>query len=494
MFSNLSRTLLPATLLLACLGFIQCGSAEKDRMPITTSSDEARTEFVAGRALVDNARYHDALRHFQKAVRIDSGFALAYLFQAYSNPSAKGFFDNLKLAEAHADKVSEGEQLLIASALAGANGDLTRQREMLGKLTKMYPRDEGVLFFFANAYFGQQMYDSAAVLCEQTVQLAPSYAAPYNIMGYAYRALGKPEDAARAFQEYIRLIPHDPNPYDSYAELLTHMGRFEEAIQQYSLALKQDPSFGASHVGIAANLVFLGRYDDARSELVRLLDSSDNRGHRRGALVGIVVSYVDEGNFSEAVAQLQRLYEFDASLPDPTSMSNVLRSEAYLLARLGRFEESENLLNQAVEVVVNSDVFPRVKSDVRADHAMWLASLRIEEGRLDEAQTLADQYLEHVKSSANPIRLGYAHLVRGRVAVAKGDFTQGVAELELTNLQNAWPLYHLAMAYEGLGDLSRAAELYDQAAKTYELNSLLYALIRKHAAGKALELKQKLIP
>jgi RNA polymerase sigma factor (sigma-70 family) len=50
--------------------------------------------------------------------------------------------------------------------------------------------------------------------------LAPSYTAPYNQMGYAYRQVADYANAEKAFKKYIELIPNDPNPYDSYAELL----------------------------------------------------------------------------------------------------------------------------------------------------------------------------------------------------------------------------------------------------------------------------------
>ena len=463
-------------------------------MPITTSSSEAEAAFRAGRELFNNAHLHDAWRHFQRAAKSDTNFALAFLYLANSDPSARGFFENLQLAKNHSGHVSQGEQLLIESSLAAAEGNPGLQRELLGKLVELYPKDEFALLFQATAYFVQQVYDSATLVCERIVQLTPSYASPYNMLGYSYRALGNLDAAARAFQEYIRLIPEDPNPYDSYAELLTRMGHFEEAIQQYRLALKQDPTFGASRVGISANLIFLGRYDEARRELVLLRDSAVNTAHKRAALIGMVVSYADEGSLPEALNQLEVLYELDASIPDPPSMSGDLRSIAFVLARLGRFEEAESRLVRARDVIENSDVFDRVKRDSRTDQIMWLAALRLEQGKLGEAQTLAEQYQAEISSTANPGRLRYAHLIRGRVALSQGDYNLAVTELEQADQQQAWTLFHLAKAYEDKGDLPKAGELYKQAAQSYELNSMYYAFIRRQAAGKAEELRQKVTP
>ena len=498
MVLNRRRTLAWLLVVVAGLWTVQCGSSDKDHMPITTSSNEAADEFLAGRELFENARKPDARLHFLKAVELDPEFALAYCFiaftdfLAYSGLSARGFHDNLQLAKTHSGHVSQGEQLLIESALADAGGNPGRQRELLGKLAEMYPKDESVLFFQAIAYYTQQMYDSSALICERIVQLAPSYAPPYNSLGYSYRALGNLDAAARAFQEYTRLIPNDPNPYDSYAELLTRMGRFEEAIEQYRLALKQNPAFGSSRVGISANLIFLERYDEARRELAFLRRTAANAADMRAALVGIVVSYVDEGNLSGALVQLEVLYELDASSPDPPSMSGDLSLIAFVLARLGRFEEAKSRLVRALEVIEHSDLSAQVKRDIRIERIMWLATLQLEKGKLSEAQTLADRYLSHLSSSAAPGQLRNAHLIQGRVALSQGDYDRAITELEQADQQQAWTLFHLAKAYEGKGDLSNAGQLYDQAARSHELNSLYYAFIRREAAGKADELRQKI--
>ena len=118
----------------------------------------------------------------------------------------------------------------------------------------------------------------------------------------------------------------------------------------------------------------------------------------------------------------------------------------------------------------------------------------MEQGKLGEAQTLAEQYQAEISSTANPGRLRYAHLIRGRVALSQGDYNLAVTELEQADQQQAWTLFHLAKAYEDKGDLPKAGELYKQAAQSYELNSMYYAFIRRQAAGKAEELRQKVTP
>jgi hypothetical protein len=47
-----------------------------DKVPVTTSSDEARAYYDEGLALFDNLHFVDANAAFQKAVEADPGFAM----------------------------------------------------------------------------------------------------------------------------------------------------------------------------------------------------------------------------------------------------------------------------------------------------------------------------------------------------------------------------------------------------------------------------------
>jgi tetratricopeptide (TPR) repeat protein len=474
-------------IIVAFLGLWRCGGSDGDQMPITTSSEEARRAFLTGESLADNIRFHEASRHLEAAIRADSNFALAYLCLAITNPSAKGYFENLQLAKAHGRHASRGEQLLIESFVASANGDPVTQTELLQELAGMYPRDRRVLTFLAAQYFAQQAYDSTVQVCERIVQLNPTYPPPYNLLGYSYRILGDLDAAGRAFKEYIRLIPDDPNPYDSYAELLMHQGQFEESSRQYRHALELDRAFAASRVGIANNLVFLGRYDEARQELEALLDSAVNTGQQRAALIGMAFTHVDQGDLKSAIRDLRRLFELDASISDASAMSADLIGIAFLLQRDGRAEEAEGELRQALNVVEQSDLFTRVKRNAELTNLLSLAAVRLTEGRLKE-------YLAEVEPMLNPIPIQNSHLVLGRIALAEKEYDRAISELEQANQQSSWTLYHLGLAYEGKGSLSTAADFYDRAATTYELNTLSYALIRRDAIRRANELRQKLTP
>src|SRR5690242_13414203 len=281
-------------------------AANTGKIAITTASDEARKEYLAGRDLQEKLRITDSIAHFDKAISLDPNFALAELNRANVSPTAKEFFEHLKKAVTLSEKASDGERMLIQATEAGANGNQTKQKETLERLVATYPNDERAHFNLGGYYFGQQDFKQAISHYKKATELDPTYSTAYNILGYAYRQDENYTDAENAFKKYIELIPNEPNPYDSYAELLLKMGRFDEAITQYNKALSIDSNFMNSHFGIAAALAYEGKPSDAQAELQKMTDKARSDGERRTALFGQMVVAADTGKLDQALAEVRK--------------------------------------------------------------------------------------------------------------------------------------------------------------------------------------------
>ena len=72
-------------------------------IPVTTSSDEARKEFLQGRDLNEKLLIQDSIQHFDKAISLDPNFAWAELSRAQVSPTGKEFFEHLKRAVSLSD-------------------------------------------------------------------------------------------------------------------------------------------------------------------------------------------------------------------------------------------------------------------------------------------------------------------------------------------------------------------------------------------------------
>jgi len=465
------------------------GASDSGKIPITTSSDEAKKEFVQGRDLFERLQANDSLQHFDKALTLDPTFASAELARANSAPTTKEFFDHLNKSVSLAEKASEGEKLQILAAQAGTNGDAIKQKEYLEKLVATYPNDERAHFALAGYHFGQQEMSDAVEHYKKATELGPTYSTAYNLLGYAYRQQGDYGNAEQAFKKYIELIPSDPNPYDSYAELLLKMGRFDESIAQYQKALQIDPRWIPGHFGIAADLMYQNKWPDAETELQKLADSAQNDGELRTAYFGMAVVASDSGHLDKALAAMDKEYAVAQKKNDVASMAADLQAKGNILAEMPKYDDAAKTFERSLQIIEGSDLSQEIKDNAKLLHHFNMAALAISKKDYAAAQTHADEYLKGAQVSKNPAQMKQAHELAGRIALAQKDYDKTIAELQQANLQDPRNVYRLSLAYQAKGDSAKAHEMCKKAAEFNSLPQLNYAFIRtkaqKMVGGKA---------
>ena len=456
-------------------------ASEGAKIPVTTKSEEARTEFLEGRDLSERLLGQESLQHFDKAIALDPDFAFAEMARANNSPTAKEFFEHQMKASILVEKASEGEKLLILANEAGANGEVVKQKDYLDKLVAAYPNDERAQFNLANYYFGQQDYAQAIVHYKKATELAPAYSPAYNVLGYAYRQQGDYADAEQAFKRYVELIPADPNPYDSYAELLLKMGRFDDSVAQYRKALSIDPHFVPSHFGLSAALLYQGKPDEATAELQKMADQARNDGEIRTALFGMAVVAADRGQWNESIQAIDKEYGVAEKKNDNASMAADLQAKGNILAAMQKFDDAAHEYERSLQLTESSNLSQEIKDNAKLQHHFNLASVALGKKDYAAAKRHAEQFLKGAEASKNPAQLKQAHELAGRIALAEKDYDKAIAELGQANDQNPLNLFRLSQAYRAKGDSAKAQEYGQKAAEFNSLPMLNYAFVRAKA-------------
>jgi tetratricopeptide (TPR) repeat protein len=467
-----------SALLLVMIG---CAPSEDGKIPITTTSEQAREYYLQGRDLFEKLRAQESRQFFEKAVAEDPGFAMGYLFLSFAQSSAKGFFEKLDRAVALADEVSEGERLWILGVEAGINGFAMKQREYYQKLVAAYPNDERAHNLLGNQYFAQEDYARAIPEYQKASQINPDFSQPYNQLGYAHRFLEDYAEAEKAFKKYVELIPDDPNPYDSYAELLMKMGEYDQSIETYQKALELDPNFVASHIGIATNLNFKGDHEDARRQLQRLYDMARNDGERRAALFATAVSFVDEGSMDQALKELDKQYALAEKINDASAMAGDLVVMGNILLEAGRPDEALAKYERAVETAEESDLSEEVKDNTRRGYLFNAGRAALKKKDFATAKAKSDEYRQRVEAVNNPFQIKLSHELAGMIALEEEQYDKALEELRQASQQNPYNHYRMSLAHRGKGDKERARESCMKAAQFNALNSLNYGFIRHKA-------------
>jgi tetratricopeptide (TPR) repeat protein len=486
-----SRYLLTAALALSLAASSACNqarnstsasvSSEGGKIPITTKSEEARNEFLQGRALAEKLLAQDSLEHFDRAIGLDPDFALAELARCNASPTAKEFFEHQQKAVSLADKASEGEKLLILANQAGANGDAAKQKEYLEKLVSEYPNDERAHFTLGGYDFGQQEFSEAIEHYKKATEIAPDYSPAYNILGYSYRQQGDYANAEQAFKKYIELIPNDPNPYDSYAELLLKMGKFEDSIAEYRKALSVDPHFVASHFGISADLTYMNKRQEANAELQKIIDQARSDGETRLALFGMAVVAADGSQFDQAAREIDKEYAVAEKKNDRAFMAADLQAKGNILLEARKFADSQKAFDRSLQLTEDSGLSQEIKENARRLHHFNLTMIAVGKKDYPTAKAEAEEFRKGAEASKNPAQVKQAHELNGLIALAEKNYDSAIAELEQANQQNPRNLYRLSEAYQAKGNDAKAQEYRSQVATFNPLPQLNYAFIRAKA-------------
>jgi tetratricopeptide (TPR) repeat protein len=464
-------------------------SSESGKIPVTTSSEEARTEFLKGRDLAEKLLAQDSIQHYDKAISLDPNFASAELGRANSAQTAKEFFEHLNKAVSLAGKASEGERLLIMATQAGANGEAVKQKELLDKLVAAHPNDERANLNLGGYYFGQQEFAKAIEYYKKSTELNAKYSPAYNILGYAYRQNGDYVSAEQAFKKYIELIPSDPNPFDSYAELLLKMGKYEESIAQYRKALSIDPTFIASRVGIACDLMYMGKPDEAIAELQKIIDTARSDGDRRTALFGMTVVYADNGKLDKALAEMDKQFVVAEKINDVAAMTGDLQAKSTILVEMGKYDEARTQFERIVKMTDESSQSQEIKDNTRLFHHYNMVTVMVGKNDIPGATKEAEEFRTGAEKSRNPAQIKQAHELAAMIALASKQYDKAIAELQQTNQQNPANLYRFCVAYQGKGDHAKATEFCKKTSAFNSLPQLNYAFVRTKAWKMATDMK-----
>jgi tetratricopeptide (TPR) repeat protein len=451
-----------------------------DKVPITTSSEEARQLYLKGRDFAEKLRAADARPLYQQAVAKDSSFALGYVGLANSSNTTKEFIEAVNQATALAGRVSDGERLLVLGLEAAMKGNPALVLTHYTELVRLYPSDERAHTLLGNTYFGRQDYDMAIKHFTKATTINPSFSQPYNQLGYAYRFLEKFSDAEVAFKKYVELIPGDPNPYDSYAELLLKMGRFDEAIKTYEKALAIDANFVASYIGIGSSHLSAGRTDQARTAFARIAAVARNTGERRLARFWAAASYVHDGATDKAIGELRAGYALSEAEGDLASMSGDLNQMGDVLREAGRLDEAAAKYAESIAAIDKAKVPAEVRQGTHRNQLFEDGRVAVARNDIATAKAKLAEYATQVAVKKAPFEIRQQHELAGLIALAEKRADAAIQDLSRANQQDPRVLYLMAVAWRDAGNTQKAAAFAGKAAKFNGI-AFNYAYVRAKA-------------
>jgi len=458
------------------------GEAEIQFSEPRTSSLEAYKYFIMGQENLDKMYREDALKNLEKAVELDSQFAMAYLYLYRVLRSLTNFprsVEALEKAKAFSGKATEKERLYIEAAYARrVEKNTDKEFRILQEIAAKYPKEKEVHSSLFAAYQQKKMYPEAIAEANKALELDPKWATILNQLGFMYIATGDLGKAEEYLKKAVSVAPEDANPLDSLGQLYFLTGRLDEAIAQYKEAVRIKPNFGSEDI-IAYIYAVKGDYTEAMSWLDQFILAAPSKSQQSlGYWWKAIFNHV-LGKREQARVEMERVRGAWKSIGDRNGSALAERLQAYFYLERGEFDAAIRQFSEyqkdAQEALPQSDQISTIENN------LWLGLLEWRRGRIEAAR----QRLEHIRLlfSEMPEDMGEMavqleknfKILQAEVWLSEGRAAEAISFLEkefrlqipIISLTYArtFTLYNfpldqdvLARAYQKMGNLDKAIE------------------------------------
>lgn len=448
----------------------------KDQLPATTSSPEARQNYIQALNYLENSQVDKARPLFQSAIKADPKFALAYMGAALTAPTfseSKEYFDK---AENLVGQASEGEKHLVGMAKAQFEGNTEKGKTEAQQLDNLYPDNKQIQFMIGQFYFFlDNERDQAISHLQKAVSIDEKYAPAYNLLGYAYSDKNDFANAENAFKKYISLMPDNPNPYDSYAELLLKNGRYDESIQQYEKALSIDPQFYSSLEGIGNNYLFQGNYEKARENYKSIYNKAESANWKLASLYDQAAAFVRERKFDDAVKVLDErasLAQTEGAIP---ALINSYSWMGLIYDASGKPDEAKRQFDMASNKLNNAAVPEEMKKNLTGQldlNKSYAMAGEVKSGTQSAQNQGISQETGSMGTSANDKN---SEKLQGLSALRQNKYDEAISHFTKVEKQSPLDWYYLSVAYSKKGDTQKANEMIEKIKKSNQ-NSMELAV------------------
>ena len=225
---------------------------------VTTDSPEAYRAYVEGINYGDKLYLRESLESFEKAIELDSNFAMAYYYLAKAIHDPVKSRDIIKKAVELADSVTDRERLLIYAINYELQAKRKQAAEIYRQIIEKYPHET-------------EAYNQLALISDITintllrgVQVNPSAKILWDNLAISYAMNDQKQEALDAINEYIKLAPAEPNPYDSKGEIYGIYMQYDSSEIYYKKALKFRKDFWNVAMKLGNYYVLRSKYDEAQ--------------------------------------------------------------------------------------------------------------------------------------------------------------------------------------------------------------------------------------
>jgi len=434
---------------------------------VTTHSFEAYRFYQRGLENLRRWENSKALENFQRAIAVDSTFAMAHLYLGrlqgfwFTDPftelsSARKTF---RLAHRHAAKATKKEQLLIKATKTFWDRDYLGGETLIIDFVKRYPLDKDGTGWLCTISLILGKLDQTIWACEVALKADPTAAWPYNQLAYAYAFKNEADKAVAAIKKYMALDPDLENVYDSACEVYIQLGQYGAARDLCERALQTHPEWTKYYEYLGYSYLFEGDGDKARGNIRRIAVVDSSRKTWTAKVVGF--SYVFEAQYRNALAEFQKALELALRSGQNWEALRAYFDLSKLYAVEGNYTAALQAISDAKQF--STKIYPGTFNPVPIWAEYLAGRVYVRKGEYSAAESKAAKMMQLIEGDKYDAFLEFSHLLQAEVHVARGNGEAALKALERApGKRNNCPRYRalLADTHRLLNDIESAITEY----------------------------------
>lgn len=456
----------------------------ENEVPISSNSDEAIKELVAGLAIYDQGNGQKARPYFEKALALDPDFVSAQMYRAYTSNSSKDWSENRDKFLAMRDKANDAEKIMMDIVQADMEDDDVKELALSKQLVEKYPNSARAYENLAGSYNSVNETDKARESLAKAMELNPDYTSAISNLGISYLFIS-PKDFTKA-QEYlakvVEMIPESSRAHIDLGDSYRAQNNLEKALASYVKASELDPEdqVALSKAGHANS--FLGNFDAARKNFQ---DSRAVSEFGTGSYNFEAYTYIYEGDHKKALAFLMDAAKGVDDMDIPESNKTGTKANCtFNCAMIAMHHGDTEHLKEVVELMrplsaqLGKDVASNAASlNQKANMHYWDAIASASEGNYEDAVTKAEMIKTTLASVNDPNKLRRFDRAHAFIYYKQGNYAKALEHASKLDKDNVYDRYWMAHANKMAGNTDKATEIFKEIADN-NFNSVGYALIR----------------
>ena len=288
--------------------------------------------------------------------------------------------------------------------------------------------------------YNQRKFDEVAILAKKLITHNPNSATLWNLLGAAFKSLGKTNESIKSFAKVIELNPKYADAYNNLGVALQEKGDLDESIKHLNTALSLRPNYVQAYNNVGIAYKKKGKLSLATKHIKKAIFLNPNYFEAYNNLATI---FQEEGKANQAIQYFNK-----ALLLNP-SYSEAHYNLGLAFSEINEFDNAIKSYEKALSLKPN---YPEVYNS--------LAIIISEQGNTDEAIKLFNKaILLKPDYSEAYFNIAIIFKKKNRLNEALASYQKAI------NFKPDYveSFYNIAIIYEEQFKLNQAIESFDKA-------------------------------